>query len=112
MRSTHPRAIFSVGLLVSASVIALVDQPLGPVEEKQSSVTVQAPSASASPDSAAMAEGQAIFRGLCSGCHGGAGRGGKGPDLTDTRWIHGGTDADIAQHDPEWCTQHHHEKTG
>jgi putative heme-binding domain-containing protein len=37
-----------------------------------------------------------MFRGLCSGCHGGAGRGGKGPDLTDARWIHGSTDADIA----------------
>jgi putative heme-binding domain-containing protein len=37
-----------------------------------------------------------LFRGLCSGCHGGAGRGGKGPDLTDTRWIHGGTDEAIA----------------
>jgi len=36
-----------------------------------------------------------MFRGLCSGCHGGAGRGGKGPDLTDTRWIHGPTDSDI-----------------
>jgi quinoprotein glucose dehydrogenase len=36
-----------------------------------------------------------MFRGLCSGCHGGAGRGGKGPDLTDNRWIHGPTDADI-----------------
>ena len=46
---------------------------------------------------AALAEGQALFRGLCSGCHGGAGRGGKGPDLTDNRWIHGGTDADIAR---------------
>jgi putative heme-binding domain-containing protein len=34
---------------------------------------------------------------LCSGCHGGAGRGGKGPDLTDNRWIHGGTDRDIAR---------------
>jgi putative heme-binding domain-containing protein len=43
-----------------------------------------------------LAEGQAMFRGLCSGCHGGAGRGGKGPDLTDNRWIHGGTDQDIA----------------
>ena len=43
-------------------------------------------------DAAALAEGQALFRGLCSGCHGGAGRGGKGPDLTDNRWIHGGTD--------------------
>jgi putative heme-binding domain-containing protein len=46
--------------------------------------------------SAALAEGQALFRGLCSGCHGGAGRGGKGPDLTDNRWIHGGADEDIA----------------
>jgi putative heme-binding domain-containing protein len=48
-------------------------------------------------DPATMAEGQALFRGLCSGCHGGAGRGGKGPDLTDQRWIHGGTDAEIAR---------------
>jgi putative heme-binding domain-containing protein len=46
---------------------------------------------------AALEEGQALFRGLCSGCHGGAGRGGKGPDLTDDRWIHGGTDEDIAR---------------
>ncbi len=38
-----------------------------------------------------------MFRGLCSGCHGGAGRGGKGPDLTDNKWIHGGTDADITR---------------
>jgi putative heme-binding domain-containing protein len=48
-------------------------------------------------DQAALAEGQALFRGLCSGCHGGAGRGGKGPDLTDNRWIHGNTDPDIAR---------------
>jgi putative heme-binding domain-containing protein len=51
----------------------------------------------AAQDPAALAEGQALFRGLCSGCHGGAGRGGKGPDLTDSRWIHGTTDADIAR---------------
>jgi putative heme-binding domain-containing protein len=48
-------------------------------------------------DPNALAEGQALFRGLCSGCHGGAGRGGKGPDLTDNRWIHGNTDDDIAR---------------
>jgi putative heme-binding domain-containing protein len=51
----------------------------------------------AAPDPATLAEGQALFRGLCSGCHGGTGRGGKGPDLTDSRWIHGGTDDDIAR---------------
>src|SRR5262245_45675671 len=41
---------------------------------------------------AALAEGQALYRGLCSGCHGGQGRGGKGPNLTDDRWLHGGKD--------------------
>jgi putative heme-binding domain-containing protein len=55
------------------------------------------PAGSAAPDPAAMAEGQALFRGLCSGCHGGTGRGGKGPDLTDNKWLHGGTDADITR---------------
>ena len=50
-----------------------------------------------SGDVTTAAEGQALFRGLCSGCHGGAGRGGKGPDLTDNRWIHGSTDEDIAR---------------
>lgn len=57
-----------------------------------------APTGTPAPlDSAALADGQALFRGLCSGCHGGTGRGGKGPDLTDDRWIHGGTDEDIAR---------------
>src|SRR5262249_9569003 len=49
------------------------------------------------PASEDLAEGQALFRGLCSGCHGGAGRGGKGPDLTDDKWIHGDKDEDIAR---------------
>jgi putative heme-binding domain-containing protein len=49
------------------------------------------------PSPADLAEGQALYRGLCSGCHGGAGRGGKGPDLTDHRWIHGDKDDDIAR---------------
>jgi putative heme-binding domain-containing protein len=46
-------------------------------------------------EKASLAEGQALFRGLCSGCHGGLGRGGKGPDLTDNRWLHGNKDEDI-----------------
>jgi putative heme-binding domain-containing protein len=55
------------------------------------------PPETSSRNAAALAEGQALFRGLCSGCHGGVGRGGKGPDLTDDRWIHGATDDDIAR---------------
>src|SRR5262249_49707647 len=46
---------------------------------------------------AALEEGQALFRGLCSGCHGGAGRGGKGPDLTRGKFMHGNRDEDIAR---------------
>ena len=46
---------------------------------------------------AALQEGKALYRGLCSGCHGGSGRGGKGPNLTDDRWLHGDKDEDIAR---------------
>jgi putative heme-binding domain-containing protein len=48
-------------------------------------------------DKAALEEGQALFRGLCSGCHGGAGRGGKGPDLARGRFMHGDKDEDLAR---------------
>jgi putative heme-binding domain-containing protein len=48
-------------------------------------------------EEAALVEGQALFRGLCSGCHGGAGRGGKGPDLTRKKLLHGNADEDIAR---------------
>ena len=62
------------------------------ISESLRTVEVPAPE-----DEVFQAEGKALFRGLCSGCHGGAGRGGKGPDLTDERWIHGSTDTDIAR---------------
>jgi putative heme-binding domain-containing protein len=58
----------------------------------------EAPRKGATPEEkAALEEGQALFRGLCSGCHGGAGRGGKGPDLTRGRFMHGDKDEDLAR---------------
>jgi putative heme-binding domain-containing protein len=49
-------------------------------------------------DQSSLDEGKSMFRGLCSGCHGGSARGGKGPNLTDDRWLHGdGTDISIAR---------------
>jgi putative heme-binding domain-containing protein len=66
-------------------------------EQEKSAGHVPPTVAPTTPDAAALAEGQSLFRGLCSGCHGGAGRGGKGPDLTDNRWIHGSKDEDIAR---------------
>lgn len=88
MRETVLRLIGRCGLLLGVVLLGfagLAAQSDPPAKEKP---TV---------DQAALAEGQALFRGLCSGCHGGAGRGGKGPDLTDTKWIHGDKDADIAR---------------
>lgn len=73
-----------------------VDAEPGSAESVKSEVEVPPEPAPPTPEqAAALAEGKALFRGLCSGCHGGAGRGGKGPNLTDRRWIHGSTDADI-----------------
>jgi putative heme-binding domain-containing protein len=69
----------------SAAVKASAEKPTEPNPPKE--LTEE--------EKAALAEGQAMFRGLCSGCHGGLGRGGKGPDLTDNRWLHGDKDEDI-----------------
>jgi putative heme-binding domain-containing protein len=79
----------AAGLGLGWTLVLVTPRPVG------SQTQAPAPAAPVALDPAAREEGQALFRGLCSGCHGGAGRGGKGPDLTDERWIHGGTDADI-----------------
>ena len=46
-------------------------------------------------DEEAIRSGGVLFRQLCAACHGVRGQGGKGPDLTDPRWLHGSSDADI-----------------
>jgi putative heme-binding domain-containing protein len=46
-------------------------------------------------DEQAIRDGAVLFRQNCVGCHGPRGRGGKGPDLTDTRWLHGSRDGDL-----------------
>jgi putative heme-binding domain-containing protein len=44
-------------------------------------------------DPAAIREGASLFRANCSPCHGmDAHGGGRGPDLTAGRWLHGGSD--------------------
>ena len=96
-RVTYLRATIMMGLLSWAAVFTLGSQQ-HPTASPTTTGTVQSTAPqNAAQDPATLAEGQAMFRGLCSGCHGGAGRGGKGPDLTDNRWIHGSSDADIAR---------------
>ncbi len=83
----YPGIMFAAGLLTCVlwSLALSVRQPVHAAQEKPKP----------QPDAAALEEGQTLFRGLCSGCHGGAGRGGKGPDLTRKKYSHGSTDAEI-----------------
>ena len=77
----------------------LTQQELGAEEAAEVEAPLKGRSLSAPymEDKRALDEGKSMFRGLCSGCHGGAARGGKGPDLTDQRWLHGdGTDKSVA----------------
>jgi putative heme-binding domain-containing protein len=77
------------------TAVAQVDHEQ-PATSREPTTTIERPPRELSPEEkAGLAEGQSLFRGLCSGCHGGLGRGGKGPDLTDNRWLHGETDEDI-----------------
>jgi len=47
-------------------------------------------------NAAAIQEGNSLFRANCSPCHGlNAQGGGRGPDLTAGRWVHGSSDAEI-----------------
>lgn len=41
-------------------------------------------------DAGAIASGMEIYKGNCANCHGAAGEGGVGPNLTDAYWLHGG----------------------
>ena len=42
-------------------------------------------------DTAALARGKAVYAANCAACHGPAGGGLIGPNLTDEYWLHGGT---------------------
>ncbi|GAB4092826.1 cytochrome c family protein [Flaviaesturariibacter terrae] len=46
-------------------------------------------------DAAGVEAGKAIFQKNCFMCHGAAGEGGVGPNLTDDYWLHGGTINDV-----------------
>jgi cytochrome c oxidase cbb3-type subunit 3 len=46
-------------------------------------------------DAEVVARGKALFASTCSPCHGPAGGGGIGPNLTDEFWLHGGKPENI-----------------
>jgi cytochrome c oxidase cbb3-type subunit 3 len=46
-------------------------------------------------DGESLASGKSIFMDNCSACHGRAGEGGVGPNLTDAYWLHKGGIKDV-----------------
>ncbi len=46
-------------------------------------------------EQAGIAQGKTIFETNCAACHGMAGEGGVGPNLTDEYWMHGGSINDV-----------------
>src|SRR4051812_39826001 len=48
-------------------------------------------------DPNAPAAGRALFNSTCAACHGQGATGGRGPDLTSGRFVHGGGDYEIFQ---------------
>lgn len=46
-------------------------------------------------DATTLGKGKEIFTGKCAACHGNAGEGSVGPNLTDEYWLHGGTINDV-----------------
>ena len=63
--------------------------------EKQNAANVNENNVTQLIDAAEIAEGKNIFIEMCSACHGKAGQGGVGPNLTDDYWIHGGGIKDV-----------------
>jgi putative heme-binding domain-containing protein len=79
--------------------IALPVLLIGPVTAPLPAVQAAQEKAISNPlagDPAAAKAGELLFRSNCSPCHGlNAHGGGRGPDLTSGRWVHGSSDSDI-----------------
>jgi putative heme-binding domain-containing protein len=82
----------SVGAVWLLSTV-LVSGVLVPVALAEDGKTTTNP---AKGKAAAVKEGASLFRANCSPCHGLSARGGgRGPDLTTGRWVHGSSDSAI-----------------
>jgi cytochrome c oxidase cbb3-type subunit 3 len=72
--------------LASLKKTEMLKQTAGKVDENSVTLLTEA---------ADIAKGKSSFITKCAACHGQAGEGGVGPNLTDEYWIHGGSISDI-----------------
>ena len=83
--------------LTAAAWILTAGGPAAPVRATPQAMQQRSPQQILlTGNAAAIQEGNSLFRGNCSPCHGlNAHGGGRGPDLTSGRWTHGSSDAEI-----------------
>jgi cytochrome c oxidase cbb3-type subunit III len=82
-------------LLVALVALFIAAVPDSLISANQQEIGVKNP---LEGDAKEIKEGYSLFRYNCSLCHGSDARGGgKGPDLTQGRWVHGSTDSEIFQ---------------
>ncbi|UTA67139.1 cbb3-type cytochrome c oxidase N-terminal domain-containing protein [Emticicia sp. 21SJ11W-3] len=74
-----------------------MDEAKKEVELYQSKManTIDEKSVKLMKDDKTLSQGKQIFTSKCAACHGQAGEGGVGPNLTDEYWLHGGTINDV-----------------
>ncbi|MDO1445408.1 c-type cytochrome [Rhodocytophaga aerolata] len=90
---------FSLGLVQTSeqeyvAEMAQAEKEVGEFR-KLAAASIDENSAKQVTDEAALTSAKAIYSQNCSACHGAAGEGGVGPNLTDEYWIHGGSVKDV-----------------
>lgn len=88
-RSIYLTALTAAALILTAGGVLLVRATPQEAAKKPATNPLAG-------NAAAIQEGNSLFRGNCSPCHGlNAHGGGRGPDLASGRWIHGSSDGEI-----------------
>jgi cytochrome c oxidase cbb3-type subunit 3 len=87
-------AIYLAGMMASAWI--LMESPVLQVRAAPQQSAQEPATDPLAGNATAIKEGNSLFRANCSPCHGlNAHGGGRGPDLTSGRWVHGSSDAEI-----------------
>jgi cytochrome c oxidase cbb3-type subunit III len=90
---------FSLGLVQTSEQEYLAEMAQAEKEvgefRKLAAASIDENNAKQVTDEAALAGAKLIYSQNCSACHGAAGEGGVGPNLTDEYWLHGGSVKDV-----------------
>lgn len=90
---------FSLGLVQTSEQEYLAEVQRAEMQiaeyRKANAASIDENSAKLVKEEALLAQAKSIYQQNCQACHGGAGEGGVGPNLTDEFWLHGGDVKDV-----------------